>query len=542
MKKLTQEEFVNRIKDRYGDEYQVLSQYRGASERVKIKHTCGAIKNIFPGNILYAPFRCKNCTRYRKYSPKTFSEELKKIDPNIVCVGKFITLKTDMTFYYLPDKKYFVAKPEEMLKKKGYPFSLKANGTRPRKGLNDLATTHSHIASLLQDPKDGEKYSFGTMEELVFICPHCKAKITKRPNQLLSKNGKVRCGRCSDGFKFPEKFVSCAFMQLGIDYVFQFSKRNASWCSHYRYDFYIREIDTIVEVNGSQHYKDKFFKTAKETQENDEKKEKLARGFVTDYIIINASTSTTEFLKNSLFESKLSDIYDFSKIDWGLCTSFGLNSMVTEVWKDWDNNLEVNDISNKYHICTETVRRYLRDAEAEHLLKRSYQQVSLENKANSKRKGKKVYCVELNKEFPSIKNAEMEFNKSPGNHTSISSVLSGKQAKAYGYSWKYVDEELEKQHQEKRRRYLESKHMAQERKTTKRKKEKIIRAAELWNIHQKLGIIQEIMGVSRSSLGEYIREAINQGLIEREEYTQIQDRQRKKRLADNNKKRWETKK
>jgi hypothetical protein len=49
---------------------------------------------------------------------------------------------------------------------------------------------------------------------------------------------------------------------------------------------------------------------------------------------------------------------------------------------------------------------------------------------------KKVYCVELDKVFNSVKEAAESLGKSPSN---ISSCLTGKLEKAYGYHWRYAE-------------------------------------------------------------------------------------------------------
>ena len=58
---------------------------------------------------------------------------------------------------------------------------------------------------------------------------------------------------------------------------------------------------------------------------------------------------------------------------------------------------------------------------------------------------KKVYQLDENeniiKEFPSMAEASRELGT---NHTSIYACLNGKQKHAFGYKWKYADEELQK--------------------------------------------------------------------------------------------------
>lgn len=58
---LTQEEFENRVLEKGNSEYEVLSDYRGGNNYVKMKHTlCGLIWNVKPSNF-FAGKRCPKC-------------------------------------------------------------------------------------------------------------------------------------------------------------------------------------------------------------------------------------------------------------------------------------------------------------------------------------------------------------------------------------------------------------------------------------------------------------------------------------------------
>jgi hypothetical protein len=61
MKKKTPEEFKQEVFDLVGNEYTVLSDYKGANIKVKMKHnTCGNIYEVTPNSFLYGR-RCSNC-------------------------------------------------------------------------------------------------------------------------------------------------------------------------------------------------------------------------------------------------------------------------------------------------------------------------------------------------------------------------------------------------------------------------------------------------------------------------------------------------
>lgn len=99
-----------------------------------------------------------------------------------------------------------------------------------------------------------------------------------------------------------------------------------------------------------------------------------------------------------------------------------------------DQNTFNNNVNN-LEFCTAQYNSTYRDAHIKRGLK------FRNNLVNSK----KVYQLDENeniiKEFPSMAEASRELGT---NHTSIYACLNGKQKHAFGYKWKYADEELQK--------------------------------------------------------------------------------------------------
>ena len=99
-----------------------------------------------------------------------------------------------------------------------------------------------------------------------------------------------------------------------------------------------------------------------------------------------------------------------------------------------DQNTFNNNVNN-LEFCTAQYNSTYRDAHIKRGLR------FRNNLVNSK----KVYQLDENeniiKEFPSMAEASRELGT---NHTSIYACLNGKQKHAFGYKWKYADEELQK--------------------------------------------------------------------------------------------------
>ena len=64
-KKVTHQDFLNRVKELTGDEYEVLSEYISAKTPIVIKHNnCGHVYNVSPSNFLSGK-RCPQCNHPR---------------------------------------------------------------------------------------------------------------------------------------------------------------------------------------------------------------------------------------------------------------------------------------------------------------------------------------------------------------------------------------------------------------------------------------------------------------------------------------------
>lgn len=94
-----------------------------------------------------------------------------------------------------------------------------------------------------------------------------------------------------------------------------------------------------------------------------------------------------------------------------------------------------NNNANNLEFCTAQYNSTYRDAHIKRGLKHR------NNLVNSK----KVYQLDENeniiKEFPSMAEANRQLGT---NHTSIYACINGRQKHAFGYKWKYADEELQK--------------------------------------------------------------------------------------------------
>ena len=385
-KKLTQEEFEKRVFDMHNDRFVVVGEY--INSHTKLDVFCKNCGYIFSGNP-YSLMRGCSCP---------------------ICTNQIV-----------------------------------------QKGFNDIWTTHPYIAKHLKNPDDGYKYTYGTNVKLSFVCPNCHGTIYNTPRDLYNKKtGSIRCSNCGDGISYPEKLITNILYQLDIEFKYQLTSRDFKWCNKFRYDFYLPKYNCIIEVHGAQHYINRAtfgnVNNFKEIIKTDEVKQKLAQKYVKKYIVIDAKKSEFNYLKESIINSELANMFQIENIDWNICAKKASNSLQVIICNEWDINIQdVDVLAQKYNINKATVYNYLEFGASSGFCsyckdKNLLYQKEKQYKKIAKRLSKKIICVETGEIFNSIKDAQSKFNiKGKG----ISKTLTGQTKSAYGFHWKYLNEEPE---------------------------------------------------------------------------------------------------
>lgn len=100
----------------------------------------------------------------------------------------------------------------------------------------------------------------------------------------------------------------------GIQYKRQYSFNDCSYKRKLFFDFYISEYNTVIEVNGEQHYEPVTFggvdkKTALLNFKKQQKRDKIKEEYCQKYKI-NLLIISYEEIKNNSFKQKILDIKD----------------------------------------------------------------------------------------------------------------------------------------------------------------------------------------------------------------------------------------
>lgn len=190
------------------------------------------------------------------------------------------------------------------------------------------------IEIYLDKKSDAYLYTPGSHKYVLCQCPFCKSKKNIQVKNLC-KYGFI-CNECSDHISFSEKAMMYVLKSLNIDFITQLSSYNFKWCGKYKYDFYLPDYNTIIEVHGCQHYLGGFGVPAEDIMKNDNNKMVLAKKYVSNYIVIDSRLGTLDYFKDSLINNSFFKNFNLSKINWIDCLKFCNKSLLIDVCKYYE--------------------------------------------------------------------------------------------------------------------------------------------------------------------------------------------------------------
>ncbi len=431
--KYTEEEFLKIIFELVGDEYTVLSKYKGNRNHVLMRHNvCGKEWWITPHNFINQGARCPVENGKSKYSTNEYKEKLHIVNPSIILLDEYVNANTKVHFQCLKDKYIFFSDPKNVLHGTGCPVCA---GRKILVGTNDLNTTNPEVSKYLENYEDGFSITYGSHKKLKYKCPFCSSIKKCRPNAVLDKNGKYKCSICGDGVSYPEKFISSIFEQLNINYVYQLTHKYFKWIGKFRYDFYIPEKNMIIEVNGMQHYLNNNGWT--NAVNNDSEKYELAiKNNIKNYVYIDARYSEFDWLKENAIKS-LSSYFDLSNINWKLCGENANRSLMLEVcnYITGKSDFDLQFLSNKFNLSEATIYNYIVEGQKIGLCSmEKYKHIINKNKRFkiSNSVSNDIICLETGEIFKSITSVNYSYDG-----VKLAGIKN--RPKQYGLTWEYYD-------------------------------------------------------------------------------------------------------
>lgn len=325
------------------------------------------------------------------------------------------------------------------------------------KGYNDIATTNPWMIDLGMSREDAEKYMRSSGKKVTVTCPHCGKEKEMSVSTIYTYKS-IQC-TCGDGISYSEKFIISMLNQLNIRYIREYHPK---WSNSKRYDFYLEDYNCIIECHGGQHYNESGFKlyggkTLQEEQKNDKYKKQLAlENSIDSYIELDCSKSKLEYIKQSILNSKISEMFDLNKIEWLQCEEYALSNRVKEIcnyWREYNNiqhkNLTTTNVGEIFNLTRHTVSKYLKQGaklgwcnyDPKEEFNKNNEKTGLKNK---KFKSKPVEIFKDGKSlgiFESTCELERQSEKLFGVkllNSNISQVCNGKKSQYKGFTFKYI--------------------------------------------------------------------------------------------------------
>ena len=193
-----------------------------------------------------------------------------------------------------------------------------------------FSNTSNEIKQYIKNEKDKNRY-IKSNERIECICPYCGTIKWMSYGSL--KHFGFSCNGCSDGFSFPEKFMTSVLNQLNIKFTTQLTKNTFNWCGDFRYDFYLLDYNIIIETHGEQHFNtttSRLWKDYEEEHKNDLLKYDLAvfNGFEynKNFFWIDCRKSTLNWMKENIIK-ELGNIFNLSNINWQQCLDYSCSNL-----------------------------------------------------------------------------------------------------------------------------------------------------------------------------------------------------------------------
>ena len=209
-KKKTTEQFKQEVKELAGNEYSVLSEYKNAQVKIRIKHnTCGTVYEVTPNNFLGGN-RCPNCFGNERKTTEQFKQEIKEL------VGNEYTV--------LSEYKNAQVKIRIKHNKCGYAYEVTPqaflNGRRCPKCSNHLPMTDSRYKQKVQSLV-GDEYTVlnsytDPRTDVAIRHNKCGYVFHTQPYNFLSG---TRCPKCAGNLaKTTSQFKQEIYNLVGTEY------------------------------------------------------------------------------------------------------------------------------------------------------------------------------------------------------------------------------------------------------------------------------------------------------------------------------------
>ena len=240
----TTQEFVNDI-CRVNPNISIISEYRGCKEKIKCKCLIDGYEWEATPKKLLEGRGCPMCGGTLNLTNEQFAQRLGNINPNIIALDAYINARSKIRFKCLICGEIWSQDPNHILHQKtGCPKCKRLEITKDKEDfIKSLQKVNDKV--ILK----GEYVNSYT--KTLFECVTCGNQWYARPSHILSDlQGCPRCKQ-SKGEKQVEQFLQGG----NIKYIPQYNIDSTSFTqSRVKVDFFLPELNCIIEYNGKQHY------------------------------------------------------------------------------------------------------------------------------------------------------------------------------------------------------------------------------------------------------------------------------------------------
>lgn len=240
------------------------------------------------------------------------------------------------------------------------------SGKRVVSGINDVATLRPDLVKYFDNHLEAQKIGLHSKKSRLFRCPHCGTPKKSNMDYIVHNGFKCKVCNISNG-SFGECLFAFILSKNNIKFIREYV---FDWAKNYRYDFYLCDLNYIIEIQGIQHYcVDSSWnknKTIEDLFQYDENKKNVAlKNGISKYFQIDCRSSDIDFIIN---EIKKSLILESVNLNLDLDYSEFIQNLYVDIYDDVIKRYicgeALKDIAKLYSTSLQTLHKILQTPNA----------------------------------------------------------------------------------------------------------------------------------------------------------------------------------
>lgn len=267
--KKTHKEFIKEM-DVVDDTIDILSTYTVAKGKINCQCKIDGYKWSATANNLLRGYGCPVCGKHMKMTHDGFVNRLSKINPNIEILGTYINSKTTICCKCKIDGYEWDGQPSALLHGRKCMLCTGRVKKTHEQFLQELSEINPNVTIL------GKYVNYET--KILCKCNFDGNEWYATPHNLLKYRGCPRCKK-SQGERMVENYL--VNNNISFESHTKFDSLTGLGNRHLSYDFYIKDLNLLIEVQGRQHKEPVDYFGGEESfqvqQEHDKRKREYAK-------------------------------------------------------------------------------------------------------------------------------------------------------------------------------------------------------------------------------------------------------------------------